>query len=155
MKKIITVFSVVLTLMLIIYPISEHSIKGKIASINSLARIHYNSFTNGLIELADYSDINLNGESYIFGECRDFTNYTAYQGDSVKSDTLLFGAGTENPDGYWAVKIIDGDVKETWASNYSLKKEQLYDKKNNLNPLEIILTLLRFYRPQFIGYYKE
>lgn len=155
MKKIIIVFSVVLTLMLLIYPISEHSIKGKIALINSLARIHYNYFTNGLIELDNYSDINVIGENYIFGECRDFTNYTAYKGDSVKSDTLLFGAGTEKPDGYWAVKIIDGDVKETWASNYPLKKEQLNDKKNSLKPLEIILTSLKFYTPQFIGYYKK
>ncbi|MDE6797900.1 MAG: hypothetical protein K2J36_07810 [Ruminococcus sp.] len=120
-----------------------------------MARIHYNYFTNGLIELDNYSDINVIGENYIFGECRDFTNYTAYKGDSVKSDTLLFGAGTEKPDGYWAVKIIDGDVKETWASNYPLKKEQLNDKKNSLKPLEIILTSLKFYTPQFIGYYKK
>lgn len=155
MKKIIIVFSIVLTIILEVYAISESKVKSEISSANSSARIHYKCFTNGLIELADYPDINLNGECYIFGECRDFTNYTAYQGDSVKSDTLLFGAGTEHPNGYWAVKIIDGKVKEAWASNYQLKKEQLHGKKNNLNPLETILTLLRFYRPQFIGYYKE
>ncbi|MDE6666463.1 MAG: hypothetical protein K2K14_09845 [Ruminococcus sp.] len=155
MKKIIIIFSVVSALILLLYAISEHSIKGKISSINSSAMIHYKSFTNGLIELDKYPDINVDGENYISGECRDFLNYSAYKGDSVKSDILIYGAEKEKANGYWAVKIIDGEVKETWASNYPLKKEQLTEKQISLNPLETILTSLKIYKPQFIGYYKE
>lgn len=155
MKKIIIIFSVVSALILPLYAISEHSIKGKIALINSAAMHHYNSFTNGLIELDNYSDINVEGENYILGECRDCFYYNAYKGDSVKSDILIYGAEKEKANGYWAVKIIDGEVKETWASNYPLKKEQLTEKQINLNPLETILTSLKIYKPQFIGYYKE
>jgi len=154
-KRSIIVFSIVLTLILIVYAISEHSVRGKIDLINSSAMHHYNSFTNGLIELDNYSDINVNGENYILGECRNYFNYSAYKGDSVKSDILIYGAEKEKANGYWAVKIIDGEVKETWASNYPLKKEQLTEKQINLNPLETILTSLKIYKPQFIGYYKE
>ncbi len=153
-KRSVIVFSIVLTLILIVYAISEHSVRGKIALINSSAMRHYNSFTNGLIELDNYPDINVDGENYILGECRDYFNYSVYKGDSVKSDILIYGAEKEKVNGYWAVKIIDGEVKETWASNYPLKKEQLTEQQINLNPLETILTSLRIYKPQFIGYYK-
>ncbi|MDE5557219.1 MAG: hypothetical protein K2J32_05930 [Ruminococcus sp.] len=148
-------FLIILTLILIVYAISEHSVKGKIALINSSAMHHYKSFTNGLIELDNYPDINVDGENYILGECRDCFYYSAYKGDSVKSDILIYGAEKEKANGYWAVKIIDGEVKETWASNYPLKKEQLTEKQISLNPLETILTSLKIYKPQFIGYYKE
>ena len=154
-KRSIIIFLIILTLMSVLYEISEHNVKARIALINSSAMHHYNSFTNGLIEFDNYPDININGENYILGECRDYFNYSAYKGNSVKSDTLIYGAEKEKANGYWAVKIVDGKVKETWASNYPLKKEQLTEKKINLNPLEIILTSLKIHKTQFIGYYKE
>lgn len=138
-----------------LYILSEHSIKSKISLINSSARIHYNSFTNGLIELDNYPDINLNGENYILGECRGYLSYSVYKGDSVKSDILIYGAEKGKADGYWAVKIIDGEVEETWSSDCPLKKEQLTEKQVSLNPLETILTALKVYKPQFIGHYKK
>lgn len=155
MKKIIIIFSVIAVLILQLYAISEHSVKGEISSVKSSAMHHYRTFTNGLIEFDKYPDINLDGENYISGECRNCFYYSAYKGDSVKSDILIYGAEKEKADGYWAVKIIDGEVKETWASNYPLKKEQLTEKQTTLNPLETILTSLKIYNPQFIGYYKE
>lgn len=155
LKRSIIIFFIILTLILIVYPISEHSVKGKMSLINSSARHHYKSFTNGLIELGNYPDINVDGENYILGECQDCFYYNAYKGDSVKSDILIYGTGTEKVNGYWAVKIVDGEVKETWASNYPLKKEQLTEKKISLTPLEIILISLKIDKPQFIGYYKE
>ena len=92
MKKIIIIFSVILALTLIMYAISEHSTKGQIALINTLTMHHYNSFTNGLIELDNYPDINVDGENYILGECRDYFYYSIYKEDSVKSDILIYGA---------------------------------------------------------------
>lgn len=152
-KKIIIFCPIVL--LLILYAISEHNVNNKISLIKSSARHHYNSFTNGLIEFNNYPDINVEGESYIFGECYDYLNYSAYKENSVKSDILIYGAEKVKANGYWAVKIIDGEVKETWASNYPLKKEQLTEKQIDLSPLEKILTLLKIYKPQFIGYYKK
>lgn len=46
MRKIFKINIIILALILIVYPISEHSVKGKIALINSLAMHHYKSFTN-------------------------------------------------------------------------------------------------------------
>lgn len=108
-----------------------------------------------MIELGNYPDINVDGENYIFGECQDCFYYNAYKGDSVKSDILIYGKEKAKANGYWAVKIVDGEVKETWASNYPLQKEQLTEKQINLNPLETILTSLKIHKPQFIRYYKE
>lgn len=155
MRKIFKINIIILALILIVYPISEHSVKGKMSLINSSAMHHYKSFTNGLIELGNYPDINVDGENYIFGECQDCFYYNAYKGDSVKSDILIYGTEKAKANGYWAVKIVDGEVKETWASNYPLQKEQLTEKQINLNPLETILTSLKIHKPQFIGYYKE
>lgn len=157
--KIACLFLFIFSLVLIfVYVLSEHSIKGQISLINSTAMHHYNSFTNGLIELENYPDIKLNGENYIFGECHDCLNYTAYKGDSVKNDILICGTLKEIANGYWAIKIVDGKVESVWASNYPLKKEQLIsytteELSNQLNIFEVIFGSFHLCSPKIIGYY--
>lgn len=146
-KNSICMFLIILTLIFILYVISIHHKKGQISLINSMAMHHYNSFNNGLIELEHFSDIKITGENYIFGECRDCSNYTAYKGDSVKNNTLIYGKKEYIANGYWAIKISNGKVEATWASNYPLQKEELieYSEKEQLK---------KFDNSKLIGYYK-
>lgn len=157
MKKIfknsIFIFLIILISNFTLYIVSVHHKKGQISSINSMAMHHYNSFTNGLIELENFPDIKVNGENYILGECRDCSNYTAYKGDSVKDNTLIYGKNEYIANGYWAIKIVNGKVEAVWASNYPLQEKQLveYSEKEQLKEITIIK---KFDKYQLIGYYK-
>ena len=153
LKSSIFMFFIILTSIFMLYVVSVHNKKGQISSINSMAMHHYNSFTNGLIKLENFPDIKVNGENYILGECQDCSNYTAYKGDSVKDNTLIYGKKEYIANGYWAIKIVNGKVEATWASNYPLQKNQLieYSEKKQLKEITIIK---KFDKSKLIGYYK-
>ncbi|MDE6004912.1 MAG: hypothetical protein K2G88_05955 [Oscillospiraceae bacterium] len=122
--------------------------------MNSVARVHYNYFTNEVIELNDFFDIPNNGEYYIFGECGDFQYYLAYAGTLVTQDTLLLGNANTQADSYWAIKLKDGAVVATWSSYYPLQESQLliYTMNEQYKQINFFEDLSN---SKVIGYYEK
>jgi len=133
--SIISAF-IITGLVCIIY---NHQAKGYLEFVNSIARCHYNSFHNGLIDYNNILPVLKNGEHIIYGESFDYEYYIAYASESVENDTLLFGTKNKEPNNYWAVRIIDGEIIEVWTSSYPLKENQLcnFTKDEQLKQLSI------------------
>ena len=130
MKKVITNIAVVLGAILcmvgfLFIALQERRMYGCITSYNLMAKFHYNAFSPEMIDLSAFVDIPEKGSFYIVGECKDNVSYTAYAGDLFTQDTRLFGKESV-PNSYWGVRIVDGIIMETWASNYPFKTEQLH-----------------------------
>ncbi len=156
-KRITIIFSVCFFILICMFVgfvilLQRMKMNDYIYSINTTAKIHYQNFTTGSIELNNYFDINKYEKVYIFGECHDFLSYTAYAGDVFEKDTLIDGDIREKANGYWAIEIIDGVIVSAWSSNYPLNQEQLicYTKEEQFRQMKIFEG---FSQSRVIGYY--
>ncbi|MBR6617252.1 MAG: hypothetical protein IKL00_05180 [Oscillospiraceae bacterium] len=98
----------------------------RVCSANSTAVTYYHYFTNGTIDLSKFTSIPKEGEYYVLGKNDGYQNYTAYAGDLLAHDTVLLGSHSTSPDSYWAVRIKDGTITESWSSKYRLEEKQLH-----------------------------
>jgi len=126
-KRLLPIISVILIISACLFffiALSLHNNKGYVSSANMKASTHYKHFSNGQIDLSEFITLNSQGDYYIYGECHDFSSYTAYSGDVFNKNTLIYGS-EEIPNSYWAIKIHNRKISAAWSSNYPLKESQL------------------------------
>ncbi len=152
----ITAMAVLVTVLLMfggfVLLLQNKQMKDNIPSINTCARFHYQNFTNGFIDLEKYTDIPSEGDYIVFGECYDFTYYTAYEGDLLAQDIVFLEYAYEKPDDYWAIRIHDGVITEAWSANYPLEESQLrpYSEEEQYQQMRLFE---KFSESRAIGYY--
>lgn len=130
--------------------ISEHVEKDKRYSINIDAKNCYNIMSscvqNNTLELPE------KGTYYMTGECYNYDYYLAYAGDIFEQDTVIFGNAQDKINGYWAIRIDNGVITESWFSNYKLNKKQLrpYSIKEQKKQMHLFDDISK---TRMIGYY--
>ena len=124
----------------------------RVCSANSTAMTYYRYFTNGSIDLSQFTDIPKQGEHYVLGKNDGYQNFTAYAGDLLAHDTVLLGSPSTSPDSYWAVRIKDGTITESWSSKYRLEEKQLHSYTEQ-EQMEQALFWENSAETRIIGYY--
>jgi len=134
------------------YSFRRSNFKTYINSMNTMAGQNYSV----VINFSDYKkaiNVPKEGIHYIFGECNgNGKSYRIYKNDFIKNDMIIFGEEFELAEFYWAFKIENGEITESWASAYPLKNEQLvpYIIKEQMRYMPLIK---RFNYSKVIGYY--
>lgn len=127
-KKLLIIFLVVLPISCIVFffmiTLSLRNNHSFVTAANMNAKVYYKYFTNGQINLNVIDNFGKDGTFYIYGECTDYESFTAYSGDVVKENKLIYGFESP-PTNYWAIKVHNGTVVAAWSSNFPLKEEQL------------------------------
>lgn len=134
------------------YSFNRSNFKSYVNSMNTMAGQNYSV----VINFSDYKKlVNMpkEGIHYILGECNgNGSSYRIYKNDFIKNDMIIFGEEFELAEFYWAFKIENGEITESWASAYPLKIEQLvpYTIKEQMRYMPLIK---RFNYSKVIGYY--
>lgn len=121
-------------------------------SMNTMAGQNYSV----IINLSNYKDkitIPKEGIHYIFGECNyNGSSYKFYKNDFIKNDIIIYGEEFDDAKYYFAFKIENGEITESWASMYSLEIQQLvpYTIKEQMRYMPFIK---KFNYSKVIGYY--
>lgn len=121
--------------------------------MNSVAKMHYNYCRKGgFIDLTSILDLPSFGEYFILGECYNVEYYVAYANDFVEQDILLIGNSQTEANGYWAVKVNNGDVVAAWSSHHPLREDQLVKYTFN-EQCKQIYFFEELNKSNVIGYY--
>lgn len=126
----------------------------KVSSINKKAQNQYMIFAENEDYIFEKLNIPENGIFYITGECHDYEYYLAYAGNLFTRDKVVYGNAKDEINGYWAIKIENGIITETWFSNYLLKESQLisYSIKEQKRQMHLFDTLAE---TETVGYYSS
>lgn len=161
MKKIKRIFIVVLCIIifslilfsLFLYSLYRDQFKGYVNSLNSSALNHY-KVINSLTDYKNKLDVTETCNCVIYGESDDYLSYTAYEGDFLNEDLLFYGNNSEDKSKqYWAIKIVNGEISEIWASTYPLKDNDLHEYTLE-EQIDTYRFLMKFSETDVIGYYK-
>lgn len=153
LKLILMIISILFVLSFsFLFIIRRDQFRNHIKAMNINAGVHYkiiNSFSNYDVKL----NIPEQGTYYIFGDCSDAGTYRVFKNDFIENDKIIYGKEFEISQIYWAMKIENGKIIESWSSYYPLKEEQLieYTEKEQLKYLTVIK---KFNKSKLIGYYK-
>ena len=124
----------------VLYSCRRHYFITHVNSMNTMAGQNYSV----VINFSDYKKlVNMpkEGIHYILGECNgNGSSYRIYKNDFIKNDMIIFGEEFELAEFYWAFKIENGEITESWASAYPLKIEQLvpYTIKEQMRYMPLI-----------------
>lgn len=130
--------------------ISEHVEKDKRYVINVYAENCYNIMSSCVRD--NSLELPEKGTYYMTGECYNYDYYLAYAGDIFEQDTVIFGNAQDKINGYWAIRIDNGVITESWFSNYKLNKKQLrpYSIKEQKKQMHLFDDISKTH---MIGYY--
>ena len=152
--KLIIGFILILVIVLLFFAITfSGEIKtDKISSINIKAQTQYKIFEEYTDDILKELNVPEKGTYYITGECYDCEYYLAYAGDILEHDTVVYGNIQDEINGYWAIRIDNGVVTESWFSNYKLNEDQLrpYSIKEQKKQMHLFDKLSK---TRMIGYY--
>ena len=130
--------------------ISEHVEKDKRYVINVYAENCYIALSSCVQD--NSLELPEKGTYYMTGECYNYDYYLAYAGDIFEQDTVIFGNAQDKINGYWAIRIDNGVITESWFSNYKLNKKQLcpYSIKEQKKQMHLFDDISKTH---MIGYY--
>lgn len=153
--KIILVITFILfiSIVYILFIIRRDQFRNYIKAMNISAGVHYKT----IAVFSNYKNkINIpeQGVYYVLGDCSDDGSYRAFKNDFINDDKIIYGNDFETGSIYWAIKIKNGKIIESWSSYYPLQEKQLveYSEEEQLKELTIIK---KFNKSKLIGYYKN
>lgn len=118
--------AVVLLAAVFLVALRQYDMHGRISSMNLEAKTHCHYIgKDGLCDLTQFFELPQSGEYFVTGEHHGTDYYKVYAGGLVQADTLLLGEAGTAANGYWAVRIRDGEVTAAWSAYHPLREEQL------------------------------
>ena len=157
-KKMIVIFLILFALIFAIglcflNSLYKKQFRSYVDSLNASAAKHYKVFQmssnfNDIITIQD------KGVFVIYGDCSKDGSYVIHKNEQLDNNTLLFGEEYKKPSLYWAIKFVDGEIKEVWSSTFPLEQEKLYEYSLQ-EQLKTYRFLRKFKNTKVIGYYEN
>ncbi|WP_164174562.1 hypothetical protein [Ruminococcus flavefaciens] len=157
-KQLIVIFLILFALTIalglgILNSVYKKQYRSYVDSLNASAVKHYKVFqiSNNFNDIVATRDKDV---FIIYGDCSKDGSYVIYKNEIIKNNTLLFGKEYKKPSLYWAIKFVNGEIKEVWSSTFPLEQENLCEYSLH-EQLKTYRFLKKFKDTKVIGYYNR